>query len=624
VTNAKDAPARASLRGRGDLALGFLAGAGLLVGGVLLLAGHTRAGDAVLTAQIGVMLIPLGFDAMRTLLRRDLGVDLIALLAMAAALALGEAVAGAVVGLMLAGGNALEAYASGRARRELRLLIERAPRVALVHGADGIAEIPVDEVAEGDVVLVRSGEVIPVDGVVVGGTAVVDEAALTGEPLPSSIPAGGSVRSGSVNAGAPFDVHAVRPAAESAYAAMVRMVEGAQREKAPFARLADRYAGVFLPVTLLVAGGAWGVSGDAVRALAVLVVATPCPLILAAPVALVAGMSRAAHRGVVVKGAGVMERLGAARTVLLDKTGTLTLGEPVVERVVSFASRSEAELLALAATLEQISTHVVGAAIVRAAHERALPLGFPFGAREIPGEGVEGRVDGTLVQVGGAHWLASQGASGLERGNEILAGSSNGHAVGFVAVSHVVEGAIVLADTVRPDAAAMIEALRRAGVSNVVMATGDRAEAAEEISRRLGIDRVYARQGPADKVALVRALQASPETSPVVMVGDGINDAPALAAADVGIAMGSAGATVASETADAVVLVDRVDRVADAIHFGRRSLAIARQSVLAGMGLSLVAMVVAAFGLIPPVFGAILQEGIDVAVIANALRALRG
>jgi heavy metal translocating P-type ATPase len=596
----------------------------LAVGALLHVVGLDLAADVVWGVQIGIMLVPLGWDVARTLLRRDLGVDLIALIAMASALALGELLAGAVVTVMLAGGNALEAFAAGRARRELRLLIERAPRVALLHENGGVREVPVEQVVVGDRVLVRAGEVIPVDGVVEGTDAVVDESALTGESLPVTIRLGEGVRSGTLNAGAPFDVHATRPAAESAYANMVRMVREAERHKAPFLRLADRYAGIFLPITVAVAGAAWVASGDPVRALAVLVVATPCPLILAAPVALVAGVSRAAHRGVVVKGAGVIERLGATRTVLVDKTGTLTLGTPALERVVSIGALSEDELLRLAGTVEQLSTHVLGGAIVRAAREQGLALDFPHDAVETPGEGVCGGVNGATVHVGGPHWLAREGIAGLDGVADLVASSGDGHALGVVAVDGRVGGALVLADRVRDDAAEMIAALRRAGVQNVVMATGDRASVATEIAKRLGIDRVYAEQGPEQKLALVHALQANPDTAPVVMVGDGINDAPALALADVGIAMGGAGATVASEAADAVVLVDRVDRVAEAIGFGRRSLHIARQSVLAGMGLSIAAMVVAAFGLIPPVMGALLQEGIDVAVILNALRALRG
>jgi heavy metal translocating P-type ATPase len=560
----------------------------------------------------------------RTLARRDVGVDLIALIAMAVALALGEYLAGAVVAVMLAGGNALEAFAAGRARRELTTLIARAPRSALLRRGEDVDEVPVDRVAVGDVVLVRAGEVIPVDGVVMAGEAIVDEAALTGESLPVTHSRGRPVRSGTTNAGSVFEIQATRPASESAYAQMVRLVQEAERQKAPFLRLADRYAGVFLPITLVVAGTAWAVSGEAVRALAVLVVATPCPLILAAPVALVAGVSRAARRGVVVKGAATIERLGGARTVVIDKTGTLTLGAPRVEAVRSTGALAADELLRLAASVEQLSTHVLGGAVAGEALRRGIDLSFPSEVREEPGQGIEGRVNGCRVSVGGPGWFEQTDPAGVSAARAAFLETGDGHALALISVDGSVQGGILLADQVRDDAREMVARIRASGIAQVAMATGDREDVAREVGHHVGVDQVYAEQTPEAKLQLVRALQARPETRPVVMVGDGINDAPALALADVGIAMGAAGATVASEAADAVIMVDRIDRVADAIRFGRRSLFIARQSIIAGMGLSIVAMGFAAAGLIPPVAGAVLQEGIDVAVILNALRALHG
>lgn len=603
-----------------------LAVAALGAGGLFHALGKEPAGDVLWAGSVALMLVPLGWSVARTLARRDVGVDLIALVAMAAALALGEYLAGAVVAVMLAGGNALEAFAAGRARRELTALIARAPRVALLRTGGGVREVPVDEVCVGDMVMVRPGEVVPVDGIVASDEAILDESTLTGEPLPVAHHRGGPVRSGTSNAGSPFDVRATRRASESAYAAMVRLVRDAERQKAPFLRLADRYAGVFLPVTLVVSGLAWALSGDPVRALAVLVVATPCPLILAAPVALVAGVSRAAKRGVVVKGAATIEALGAARTILLDKTGTLTLGTPKVERIVVAAHSpfDEGELLRLTASLEQVSTHVIGAAICHEALHRGLRLSFPTDSREQPGQGVSGCVDGVPVTVGGIDFVETLAGPAPAAIREAMAGLNDGHAVALVAVEGRIAALIALGDHMREDAPAMVEALRAAGIRHVAMATGDRREVADEVGRRVGVDRVYAEQTPEAKLDLVRALQSRPESRPVVMVGDGINDAPALALADVGIAMGTVGATVASEAADAVILVDRIDRVADAVRFGRRSLFIARQSVLVGMGLSMIAMGFAAVGLIPPVAGAVLQEGIDVAVILNALRALRG
>ena len=386
--------------------------------------------------------------------------------------------------------------------------------------------------------------------------------------------------------------------------------------------MADRYAAFFLPLTTVIAGLAWALSGDAVRALAVFVVATPCPLILAAPIALVSGVSRAARAGVIVKGAPVIERLGDAHTVLLDKTGTLTIGAPAVERVISLDGHAEPELLRLAASVDQLSAHVLAEALVHAAQERGLALAMPGDVTERPGQGIEGTVGGHRVTLGSSAWLAERGCpfgDGLDW--RLDGGADAGHARILVAVDGRPAGAIVMADHLRPDARELVDGLRAVGEVQVAMVTGDRRAIGERIAREAGLDAVYADQTPEGKVAVVRALAASPGRSAVVMVGDGVNDAPALAAADVGIAMATAGATVSAETADAVIVVDRIDRVAEAVRIGRRSLRIARQSVIAGMALSLAAMVVAAFGYLPPVAGALLQEGIDVAVILNALRA---
>ncbi len=606
-------------------ALALAAFAGIVAGGFLALVSQPEAAGAVWAATTALMLIPLTWSVLRSLARGDVGVDAIALLAMAGALALGEYLAGAVVALMLAGGNALESYAGARARRELTALVERAPRTGRRRRGDAVEEVPVGDLAVGDVVVVRAGEVVPIDGVVTSSEAVVDESALTGEPLPASVRRGGAVRSGSANAGEAFELRASRPAEQSAYAALVRLVRQAETQRAPFVRMADRYAIFFLPVTLAISGIAWGLSGDPVRALAVLVVATPCPLILAAPIALLSGVSRAAKAGVIVKGSSAIEALGEARTVLLDKTGTLTLGTPAVDRLVPLDSLSGEELLRLAASLDQLSAHSLGDALVQAAHEQGADLTFPEDVSEGLGQGIEGRIDGRRVAVGSAAWLESRGYPGAERAASARAGDADsGKAKILVGVDGRLAGLIVMADHLREDAAGAVVSLREAGIDQVAMVTGDRAGIAEAVGRQVGVDRVYADQSPEDKLEVVRQIRGEAGSGKVVMVGDGVNDAPALALADVGIAMGAAGATVASETADAVIVVDRIDRVASAVRIGRRSLHIARQSVVFGIGLSIVAMIVAAFGYLPPVAGALLQEGIDVAVILNALRALRG
>jgi len=606
--------------------LAAIAALSLVVGGLLHLAGQGAAGNDVWRAAVALLAAELAFEVGRTVIvDHHMGVDTIALVAMVGSLLLGQELAGVIVGLMFSGGAALEDVASTRARRELTALIQRAPKVAQLRIGDRLEQVPIAEVQTGDVVVVRTGEVIPVDGTVVGAEAVVDTSTLSGEPLPVTIAAGMPVLSGSSNAGAPFDVRANRPASDSAYAALVRLVEQAQADRAPFVRMADRYAGFFLPATLVVSGLAWAISGDPVRALAVVVVATPCPLILAAPIALVSGLSRAARYGVIVKGAGAIETLGQARTVLFDKTGTLTVGTPEVRDVVTRGDHQPGELLALAASVDQMSAHVLGEALVRAATDARLTLTTPTNVHEEPGQGIEGILDGRKVAVGSRAFIRSVGVPADEIASAaVLRGHGSGEAHVLVGIDGHVAGVIVMADELRPEAERIVERLRAEGILHVAMASGDRRSVAERIGRELGVDRVYADQSPEEKLEVVRRLRADPELSPVIMVGDGVNDAPALALADLGIAMGAAGATVSSDTADAVITVDRVDRVADAVHTGRRSLHIARQSVLAGMGLSLAAMGVAAAGYLPPVAGALFQEAIDLAVILNALRALRG
>jgi heavy metal translocating P-type ATPase len=595
---------------------------GIAAGGLLALLVGPVPADAVWATTIALMLVPLTWSVGRSLMRGDVGVDVIALLAMAGALALGEYLAGAVIALMLAGGNALEAFASGRARRALTALVERAPRVARRRTGTGWEEVQVNAVEVGDVLLVRAGEVLPTDGTIVADRAVIDESSLTGEPLPATYTRGGLLSSGTANAGDAFELQATRRAGDSAYAALVRLVQGAEERRAPFVRMADRYAAFFLPVTLATASAAWAISGDAVRALAVLVVATPCPLILAAPIAFVAGLSRSAHIGVIVKGGVAIERLGDARTVLLDKTGTLTLGVPAVERVVALDGLARGELLRLAASLDQLSNHVLARAIVRQASSEGIGLARPERASEAPGEGIEGVVEGRRVLVGSAAWMAQHEIHA--RDPQALPRSLDGNAIALVAVDGQLAGALVMGDHVRPDAHELVRRLHAAGVHTVAMLSGDHNEIARAVADQLGLDCVYAEQSPEDKLAIVRRMRSDPSLSPVVMVGDGINDAPALAIADVGIAMGGAGATVSSETADVVITVDRIDRVADAIAIGRRTVRIARQSVLSGIGLSTCGMALAAAGWLVPVAGAIVQEAIDVAVILNSLRALRG
>src|SRR5271166_1483716 len=598
----------------------------IAAGGLLHLAGEGAAGNEIWRAAVVLLAFELALEVGHTVVvERHLGVDTIALIAMVGSLALEQELAGAIVGLMFSGGAALEDLASTRARRELTALIQRAPKVAHRRVGDRIEQVPVEQVQTGDVVVVRTGEVVPVDGSLASSEAVVDTSTLSGEPLPVTLATGMPVLSGTANAGSPFEVEASRPASESAYAALVRLVEQAEAHRAPFVRMAERYAGFFLPATLLVAGAAWALSGESIRALAVVVVATPCPLILAAPIALVSGLSRAAHAGVIVKGAGAIETLGEARTVLFDKTGTLTVGTPEVREILANDGFEPAGLLQLAASIDQMSAHVLGEALVHAALEAGLGLDSAGDVAEEPGQGIRGAVDGHRVAVGSRAFVRATGVPDEELASAaVMTGRGSGEAHVLVAVDGHVGGVIVMADDLRADADQIVPRLRAEGVRHVAMVSGDRRSVAERVGRELGVDRVYAEQSPEQKLNVVERLRSDADLRPVIMVGDGVNDAPALALADLGIAMGAAGATVSSETADAVITVDRVDRVADAVHAGRRAVHIARQSVVAGMALSFAAMVVAALGYLPPVAGALFQEVIDLAVILNALRALHG
>jgi heavy metal translocating P-type ATPase len=556
----------------------------------------------------------------RTLLRREAGLDLIALLSIAGAIALGEYLTGAVIALMLASGRSLEDFAEARARREMSALLSRVPRTANRYDAgNNLVQIPLDSIRPGDRLLVRAGEAVPTDGVV-SGAAVLDESALTGEPLPIERASGEVARSGAVNAAAPFDMIAATDAANSTFAGIVRLVDAAQRAKAPSARLADRYALVFVPLALAVAGGAWIATGDPVRALAVVVVATPCPLILAVPVAIVAGMSRCAKHGVLIKGGGMLEKLAQARTLFFDKTGTLTGGRARLVGIEAPPGLDTGEILRIAASLDQVSQHVIAQAIVNAARGRGLALSMPIGVVEQPGAGLTGIVDGQRVAVGSYAFVCASAAPADWNHCFLQRMGYDGATGVFVAVDGVMIGAMLLLDEIRLETPRALRLLRKAGVERIVMVTGDRRDVAETIGALLGVDEVLADQKPEDKLAAIKASRAIGST---IMVGDGVNDAPALAAADVGVAMGARGTAASSEAAGVVLLVDRLDRLAEALRISHGARRIAVESVVAGMSLSIIAMGVAALGYLPPLAGAILQEAIDVAVIVNALRALR-
>jgi heavy metal translocating P-type ATPase len=593
-----------------------LVAATIVVGAVGLALTFTAVAPAVpWLISVFALLIALreGWTMVRRLAKGELGLDLLAVTAIVATVVVGEYWASLIIVLMLAGGEALEDYAAGRAKRELTALLDRVPQLAHRYSDDGeIHDVPIGEVVVGDRLLVRPSEIVPVDADLLSEATSLDESSLTGESLPVEKVRGDALLSGSVNGNIAVDVSATALAMDSQYQRIVELVREASGSKAPIVRLADRYALPFTVVSFVIAGVAWLVSGDPLRFAEVLVVATPCPLLLAAPVAFMAGMSRAAKTGIVIKSAASLEKLARAKTVAFDKTGTLTHGAPVVVAVHTAPGFADDELLALVASAERYSSHVFAASLLAAATDRGIPVTEASEAREVATHGVEAVIDGKRVVVGKPTFVAET-SPGLTRVE-----LASGEAAVYVGVDGAFAGAIVMRDRVRAESHGTLQRLRRMGITRTILLTGDIEQTAKPIAEALGITEVKAECLPQDKVDTVRA--ATPR--PVIMVGDGVNDAPVLAVADVGIALGAKGSTAASESADVVILVDDISRVADVVAIGHRTVFIALQSIWLGIAISLGLMVVAAVGLLPAIVGATLQEIVDLVTILNALRAL--
>jgi heavy metal translocating P-type ATPase len=588
----------------------------LAVSLVLAASGQGVAAQAVATAFAGAMAAWTLVGMVREILRGHWGLDILAVTAIVATLLVGEYIAGVIIVLMLSGGEALEDYAAGRARRELTALLDRAPRAAHRQLPDGTVEdIPLEGVAPGDLLVVRPSEVVPVDGVLESEAATFDESSLTGESLPVDRMAGEPVLSGTLNGTVAAVIRASATVADSQFSQIVALVREAAESRAPVVRLADRYAVPFTLLALALAGLGWWLSGDPHRFAEVLVVATPCPLLIAAPVAFMGGMSRAAKNGVIVKGGAVLELLARVRTAAFDKTGTLTRGRPELVAVRPERGFDAEELLTLTASAEQYSSHALAASVVEAAAAQGVDLLPGSGAEEAATNGVLAQIGGQRVLVGKRAFVAQEtGAAVAEPPLE------PGELAVYVAVDRAFAGVVVLRDQARPEARATLARLGELGARHTLMLTGDGASTAHAIARQLGVSDVRAELLPLDKVEIVRAA----EPRPVLMVGDGVNDAPVLAAADVGIAMGARGSTAASESADAVILVDDISRTAAAIEISQHTVRVALQSIWLGIALSVGLMLVALTGVLPAVAGALLQELVDLATILNALRAVGG
>ena len=586
---------------------------------VLQLVGAASVSRWLAISYVGVFIVWTLVGMVRDVLRGHIGLDILAVVAMIATLAVGEYLASLIVVLMLSGGEALEDFAGRRARRDLTALLDRSPRIAHVVRSqsaepDAVQDRAVDDVAIGDVLLVRPSEIVPVDGILLTSSGTFDESSLTGESMPVSRNAGGEVLSGAINGTRAVRIRATRRSADSQYQQIVALVQDAQDSRAPVVRLADRFAIPFTAISLVLAGTGWALSGDPTRFAEVLVLATPCPLLIAAPVAFLGGLSRAAKTGVIMKSGAVIEQLARARSVAFDKTGTLTAGRPALVDVRPAEGFTADEVLLLAASAEQYSSHVLAEGIRRAAVEQGFDLVATDDAIEVATNGVEAVFDGRRVVVGKPAYITAL-APETER-----AALGPGEAAAYVAIDGRFAGVLVLADDPRPESSRVVEWLRGNGVERITMLTGDALPTAMSIARQVGIEEVHAELLPPEKVHLAAQLRPRP----VMMVGDGVNDAPVLAASDIGVAMGAKGATAAGDAADVVILVDSLDKIVDAVSIGQHTLRVALTAIWIGIGLSIGLMIVAMTGVIPAVAGALIQELVDLATILYALRALGG
>jgi heavy metal translocating P-type ATPase len=587
----------------------------LATGAIAAAVGARPTARIVWMAGVVVMGAPLVFNTVRGALAGRFAADVVATLSIIGAVALNQPLAGLVIVLMQTGGEALERYAEGRASAAVRALESAAPRIAHRVRGDRVDDIAVSEIAVDDLLLVRPGDVIPCDGVIVEGESELDTSSLTGEARPVPAEPTTRVMSGMINGYGSFTMRATAPAEQSQYARIVELVKTAQASKAPLQRLADRYAVWFTPITVGICAIAVALTHDWMRALAILVVATPCPLILATPVAIIGGINRAAKRFIIIRNGGALETLSEIGVAAFDKTGTLTIGKPRLSEVRVAPGFERERVLRYAAAVEERSSHLLARVLVDVVKaSETLPA-----ARDIvetPGKGVQGTVDGHVVAVGGREFAIGKAPDSAATLAQLEQGTATLRA--FVTIDGRLAASLEYADEIRPDLVATLNDLRASGVRRFMLLSGDHSPIAREVAGRVGITETHGDLTPADKARFIDELRR--EGASVLMVGDGINDAPALSSANVSIALAAHGGGIASEAADIIVLVDAFDRVGEVKRIADRTMRIARQSIWVGLGLSGIGMIFAAFGALPPIAGAATQEIIDVAVILNALR----
>jgi len=597
-----------------------LAVIGLVIGGVLQITHEEQVGKITWFVTLIAGGIPVVWQTIREMLHKHFVADIVAMLAIIVSIVLHDAFPGVIIVLMQSGGKALEDYAYRRASSSLDNLLSRAPRIAYRKIDHNIEEIQVSQINIGDVLVIRPGDLIPVDGEILSLQARIDEASLTGEPLPKTKACGDLVFSGTINIEDAFDIKATRKSEESQYSKIVKLVKKAQEEKAPIQRLADKYAVWFTPITLAACTAGWLVTNNFETILSVLVVATPCPLIFATPVAVVSGINRAAKSGIIIKTGAAIEQVAKTQVAVFDKTGTITFGTPSVERIISFEGVSSDDILLKAASLEQFSSHPIASTIVHKGKEKFNELLVPENFREISGAGVEGKVGPDHIMIGAPSMFENISDDIFNNvGLAIDKINPEGRMVAFIAINGKLSGAIIFGDEIRPDVKTMIRKLQDMGIKKTVLLTGDIKNNAKNIAEQAGITDYQAELVPEEKVIAIKKLRQEFEN--VIMVGDGINDAPALAASTVGIAMGAKGTAISAEAADVVFLEDRVSKVVNTIEVGKRTISVAKQSIFVGLGCSFFFMGIAILGHMPPAIGAVLQEVLDVGVILNALRA---